>query len=1143
MFGRPRTAREGSEGTRKTTPISDFIGHWLVALTLAVCGLLGGNGAAQAETAWSGVTRLAQQAYPGRSAAPPISPSRTQRSLISTPADASPAIQLPHGPVWLQAGRRPVLPAETGRVLLQLKGPLLPHQRAQLADLGVHLDDYLPEQAWKATLPSARLDDVMALPYVHALGELYAVDKLPREILLHDFAARSRNANGSLTLEVYFHPDVDYTQARRALAAVEAHATQSDFAAGTRLTVTLAPAQVLALLALEVVTWVEDREPPKLGSGLNAARLSGIDVLAGTGYDLDGRGVRVGMWDEGLVDTTHPDFGGRVVNAENGTVVAHSTHVAGILTGSGLASPTARGMAPGVTLHAYDFHGEPVGEHKAAQRNHDISIANNSWGYLTGWQRNYYNDSRWVWFGGAGQERDADFGAYTGLTRNWDRLVTDTGLLVVKSIGNDRNEHGAGGSGHYHYGDNNTLHYDWHAPDGDYQSVGQIAAAKNVISVGSVNSVGTMSAFSAWGPTRDGRIKPDLVAQGSNVYAPYSGHGYATLNGTSMAAPVVSGALALLVERYRAVGGGTLTPQIAKALLVNTARDLGTPGPDYGYGWGLLDAQAAAALIDVDAGTGRRIAGERLSNDGERRFDVTVPPGAAELRYTLAWTDPAASPGAELALVNDLDLRLVAPSGAVHYPYSLAGLADPAAPATQVGPNRLDNVEQVRVSAPEAGVWQVVVRATRVQDNQAYAVVGNVDLPRDSVPPGGVYLALNSGASYALTPEVNVHLAGYDNIAVSGYYLSESPAPPPPANFTTVPAIDRLQLNVTWALSSDDGEKTLYAWLRDAAGNVSDPVPARIILDTQPPEPPQVSGAFATARELSWNWTPGTGGNGVFRYKLNDPDMSVGVAEVRDTYYVPLAPLSVGAHTLYVQERDVAGHWSAAAAATVQVDVLPIIILPPNVMMPPPRLPVVWALTPSNHARPTWYWGSGGGGGIYRFRLDNADLNGAMESNSAAYTPPTALSDGPHTLYVQERAYDGNWSPLGSYNVLIDTAPPLTDVSVAASNSERWVTLACLDTGSGCAATYYTLDGSQPSLATARYDEPILVQGDATLRFLSVDKAGNAEEDQSRAYATSAEAPRAGSGGGGGLGPWAALLLCWWSSRRVARRKQPPPCV
>ena len=181
------------------------------------------------------------------------------------------------------------------------------------------------------------------------------------------------------------------------------------------------------------------------------------------------------------------------------------------------------------------------------------------------------------------------------------------------------------------------------------------------------------------------------------------------------------------------------------------------------------------------------------------------------------------------------------------------------------------------------------------------------------------------------------------------------------------------------------------------------------------PEAPVVSGDTPTDDSTpTWTWVSGGGGNGTYRYKLDDSDMSSGATGTTSTGYTPVNPLSAGTHTLYVQERDEAGSWSSSGSKTILINI------------EAPNTPVVSGDNPTNDSTPTWSWVSGGGGnGTYRYKLDSENLFvDSIETASLSYTPESALSEGTHTLYVQERNEAGTWSPSGSRVIVIDVTAP-----------------------------------------------------------------------------------------------------------------------
>ena len=145
------------------------------------------------------------------------------------------------------------------------------------------------------------------------------------------------------------------------------------------------------------------------------------------------------------------------------------------------------------------------------------------------------------------------------------------------------------------------------AANGGYECILPPATAKNIISVGAINSNDdSMTNFSSWGPTDDGRIKPDVVAPGcqsdedTGITSTVPGDTYGAMCGTSMAAPVVSGICSLMIQEFRSQTATDPLPSTLKALLINTAVDLGTLGPDYSYGFGKVNAKGAVDSIIND---------------------------------------------------------------------------------------------------------------------------------------------------------------------------------------------------------------------------------------------------------------------------------------------------------------------------------------------------------------------------------------------------------------------------------------------------------------------------------------------------------------------------------------------------------------
>lgn len=452
-------------------------------------------------------------------------------------------------------------------------------------------------------------------------------------------------------------------------------------------------------------------------------------------YSLDGQGVVVGIWDEGTVRGTHQELaGGRVVNRDGGAIRSHSTHVGGTIGATGKVD-MAKGMAPAVRIDSFDWdydYAEMVqnGMASPAETNM-IPLSNHSYGYQAGWHNGR-------WYGTWGDPEAAGFGLYDYFSVETDAICYEAPyLLPFKSAGNDRNDRSPSPGSSFLYFEDNTWKSKAYDPDtdppgdgydGGYDTVAYDGNAKNIMSVGAVNdavaggrrllSAATMMEFSGWGPCDDGRIKPDIVANGASLFSCFAGSdtSYGDLSGTSMSSPNAAGSAALLVQCYADLfPGHVMLASTLKGLIIHTADDLGNPGPDYQFGWGLMNTHAAADHIrahHAHTNAHRIEEGVFFAESRTNRLDILWD-RTSPIRVTLCWTDP---PGEERTalddpftnLVHDLDLRIEDPLGGVHYPFVLSR-DEPANPAT-TGDNNVDNVEQVFIAAPAApGIYRIVV--------------------------------------------------------------------------------------------------------------------------------------------------------------------------------------------------------------------------------------------------------------------------------------------------------------------------------------------------------------------------------------------------------------------------------------------------
>ncbi len=456
-----------------------------------------------------------------------------------------------------------------------------------------------------------------------------------------------------------------------------------------------------------------------------------------TGLNITGEGyVQLGEWDAGKVRTTHQEFidngGSRVIIMDgNHALHDHSTHVAGTLIAAGI-NPNAKGMGYAGTLKDWEWTNDDAEMATAAANG--LEISNHSYGFSRGWD--YYNGN-WVWRGNQNISpvEDYKFGFYDGDSRHWDQIAFNApNYLIVKAAGNDRGE-GPGDAG-----TNGKPEID--GGDDGFDCIGTTAVAKNIMTVGAVHEVldyqnpsdVVMSSFSCWGPADDGRIKPDIVAKGVDVYSTTaaSNSSYASYSGTSMASPNAAGTMALIQKYYQDTHGGTpMRAATLKGLMLHTADEAGpNPGPDYMFGWGLMDAKKASQIVTDDLG--QNVIDEQILNAGDTYIRQINVPETEELRVTICWTDPAGLPvSAQLnprdpMLVNDLNLQIQDQSGNIYYPWRLDP-DNPSSPAVNDGKNHVDNIESVQIENPIPGTFtiQVDYDGNLTNGSQAFSVIIN----------------------------------------------------------------------------------------------------------------------------------------------------------------------------------------------------------------------------------------------------------------------------------------------------------------------------------------------------------------------------------------------------------------------------------
>ena len=378
---------------------------------------------------------------------------------------------------------------------------------------------------------------------------------------------------------------------------------------------------------------------------------------------------------ENKPDTTDIDYKARYISTplSSNLITSHASYMCTIIAGGENSFYSGNGVTPAASLISSNF-ATLLPDADNVYKQYGISVQNHSYG--TGIE-NYYG---------------ADAAAYDA------SIINNPGLLHVFSSGNSGNLVSNGA----YAGISNVANL-----------TGSFKMAKNIITVGATDSFGNVAFLSSRGPAYDGRIKPELIAFGED--------------GTSGAAAHTSGTVLLLQQYYKQKNGGALPPaSLVKAVLLNSADDRGTKGPDYQSGYGSLNAyQALQELVKEQYFTGS------ASQGATQTFTITVPANTRQVKVTLCWLDPAATANAPKALVNDLDMELVDNNLQVWLPWVLnpAPVIDSLLKPAVRKKDDLNPVEQITLDNPTAGTYTIRVRGTSITagGNQPFAIAWQTD--------------------------------------------------------------------------------------------------------------------------------------------------------------------------------------------------------------------------------------------------------------------------------------------------------------------------------------------------------------------------------------------------------------------------------
>jgi subtilisin family serine protease len=635
-------------------------------------------------------------------------------------------------------------------LIVQFEGPAGVEQVRELEGAGLKVMGYFPDNAYVVDARTVGPGTVRKLPGVIGSSNFWPGLKFSPEIDAYMGAGLISGAPYTSLRVLTFYDDPDM------LPELSRRSPDVEKVSPVRYELSLPVIDLEGLVRMDAVSWLEPTVPMELKNDV-AASVIGADTIWDT-YGLDGTGQVVGIADSGCdtgVDDhgtngdMHADLDNRVRLANwAGTspddTNGHGTHVTGSVAGNGASSSGAfKGMAPNASV----FFQGIMSDGGSLITPSDLRML---------FSQAYSNGSKvhtnsW---GSSGL-----YGDYITECFEVDEFMfSNPQMLILFAAGNDG-------------WDSNS--------DGkiDANSVSPPATAKNCLTVGasenlrgsgglqmtwnqafgyptnpirndrlSNNSRG-LAAFSARGPLDDGRLKPDIVAPGTNIlslrssqtsssgWGLHSNPAYMYMGGTSMSTPVTAGAAALVREHYVVERGHTApTGALIKATMINGAFDM-TPGqygaanpttkevnrrPDNDQGWGLLDLEGAIHPPGKNVTYMDDPLGLATGASASRVFRVM---SSRELRLTLAWSDYPSQVFTGKQLVNDLDLILESPTGVIYHGNDLSAPYNDQKDST-------NNVEGISIELPEVGWWKATVNGSSVAmgGKQHFALVGSGDM-------------------------------------------------------------------------------------------------------------------------------------------------------------------------------------------------------------------------------------------------------------------------------------------------------------------------------------------------------------------------------------------------------------------------------
>ncbi|MEZ5046257.1 MAG: S8 family serine peptidase [Chitinophagaceae bacterium] len=552
--------------------------------------------------------------------------------------------------------------------------------------------------------------------------------------------------------------------------------------------------------------------------GRSSHRTNVLSSAYTTGLHFDGAGVSVAEGDDGGIGP-HIDFKGRLFNHSSGMGGTHGDHVGGIVAGAGNFDPIAAGNATGADLHVYNNY-QNLTQAPTAYTTDGVRITTNSLGQ--GCNSGYDSDAE-----------DADI-----------LIKSKFSLMSVHSSGNSGNTSCGGVGG------------------GFYTITGGYKSGKNVLAVGNLLKDDALANSSSRGPAADGRIKPDICAVGTNVNSTQPDNTYDVFTGTSMACPGVAGSLATLWQAYRTLHFNQDPPSyLMKGVVLNSADDLGNPGPDFKYGFGRINVRKAYTILKNN-----QYIIDSVNQGNNKNYSLVVPPGTKQVKVMVYWNDVEGAPGNSVVLVNNINMRLLDPTFNIYNPWVLDHTANTTAlnslPTRQK--DNLNNVEQVTLEGAECvpGNYTINIKGQTIPFGpQPYVICW--EFLSDSL----VLTYPQGGESFARNKVERVRWEAYENTTPFTLEYSSDAGSTWNTLSSNIPADTRYY---DWTPPATLGTgKMLMKISRGTMSDVSDTlftvhgVPQNLVVDT------------ACENIFHLNWDPVTGANKYMVYMLGAKYMEI----------------------------------------------------------------------------------------------------------------------------------------------------------------------------------------------------------------------------------------------------------------------------